>query len=80
MQEEKGCCIDFVMYPYKGQAFTVPVYSKSSSLSACTILSSEKEHTQNVFLCFKTVFAVLCDDVNTTNESKWGALRVLDEI
>lgn len=38
------------------------------------ILSSpQREGTQNVFVCFKTGFAILCDDINTDNESKWGA-------
>lgn len=42
--------------------------------SACSFLSSERQDTQTVLVCFKTLFAVLCDDVNTANESKWEHL------
>jgi len=53
-----------------------------SEVPSLHVLSSlqKKKDTQKVLFCFKTGFAVLCDDVNTANVSKQGALTVLDEI
>lgn len=77
LQEENGHSIDFVIHPWKGQAFTGPVYSKWSSLFASDIFSlREKGHKM---YCFETVFTVLCGS-NTANESKWRAHAVPDEI